>query len=308
MNFGSRGKDFASDVWHAGHIGIWYGSWLPEDLVQACDACRSGGWVRPQPLADELNRMMSANDSSSRIEPEGASASLRFEGLEVGTWVFTYFDRAVHLAQIAAEDPIVLPQFAYHGETFKAKLIQNRKTFRLGELPPSFLLLPSAGRGNVHKVPSCSTLLELLRSHDSAADVSRAFDSLQWDCWISALGPKGWEALCLGFLIQEYGFLPTGLSVGGTLAAFDIVGRLRSGESVYAQCKGTPTRHPIASNEEEAFASVDNARKFFFARSGVSRELPGVTHLDQAAVVEWLTHSDRGIEYLRLLRPTEREA
>jgi hypothetical protein len=306
MNFGRGGKDFASEVWGSGYVGIWHGPWAPEDLYAAADSCRTS-CVKPKALADALNSAMLAKGSSSKIGTEGAAAALTFDGLGTGTWVFTCFDHSVHLAQIANEKtPLILPQFGCNGETFKARPIENKKSFRLSELPPSFLLLPTAGRGSVHKVPSCSVLLRLLMQSDTAEDVADAFDALPWDQWVTALGPKGWETLCLGYLVQAYGFLPTGLSVGGTLAEFDIVGSLRSGELVYAQCKGDPARHAITQGEEEAFASIRDARKFFFARSGVSRSLDGVIHFDQAAIVEWLAQSEKGAEYLRLLRPKMR--
>lgn len=259
--------------------------------------------MTPKALACALNELISSRGGRSDITAEGARAALRFDELEVGAWVFTFFDRTIHLAQIAAANPVVLPQFNHNGEIFKAKPIKNPRAFRLAELPPSFLLLPAAGRGSVHEVPSCSVLLQLLIGYESACEVTTAFDSLPWDTWIAALGPKGWESLCLGYLIQEYGFLPTGLSVGGTLADFDIVGRLRSGESVYAQCKGDPKLHYITPDEEEAFLSLLGGKKFFFARCGVHRELTGVMHLDEARIIEWLTNSESGREYFRLLRP-----
>jgi hypothetical protein len=222
--------------------------------------------------------------------------------MESGTYVFTVFDRTIHMAQIAEGELRVLSQFKHNEEPFKARPIINQKSFRLSELPPSFLLLPSAGRGSVYKVPSCSILLTLLVDHETASQVTTAFDGLPWDRWFTALGPKGWESLSLGYLIQEYGFLPTGLSVGGTLKDFDIVGRRRSGELVYAQCKGDQKLHYITVEECEAFESLPDGNKFFFARSGVNRKIPGVTHIDEARMVEWLSHSEAGLEYFRLLR------
>jgi hypothetical protein len=307
MNFGRGGKDYASEVWNEGFVGIWQGQWTPEDLEKAANSCRpTKGYVTGEGLARALNELISSRGSPSNISPQGAGAALRFEEMLAGIWVFTCFDRAIHMAQIAEAELRVLPQFNHNGEIFKAKPIMAKKTFRLAELPPSFLLLPSAGRGSVYKVPSCSVLLKLLVDHESASEVTAAFDVLPWDMWIAALGPKGWESLCLGYLIQEHRFLPTGLSVGGTLADFDIVGRLRSGETVYAQCKGDPRLHYITLDEGEAFASLPDGKKFFFARSGVNRKLPGVTHLDEPLIVEWLTHSEAGLEYFRLLRPLTR--
>lgn len=304
MNFGPGGQDFASEVWNEGFVGIWHGKWAPDDLYEASDSCRrTNGYVTPKALARALNELIESRGGPSDISAEGARAALRFDELDANEWVFTFYDRTIHLAQIAGVDPVVLSHFNHNGEIFKAKPIKNKKAFRLDELPPSFLLLPSAGRGTVHAVPSCSILLTLLTEHESVSEVTAAFDALPWDTWITALGPKGWESLCFGYLIQEHMFLPTGLSVGGTLADFDIVGRLRSGEPVYAQCKGNPTMHYITPDEEEAFASLPDGRKFFFSRSGVDRELPKVTHMDEARLIGWLNDSETGREYLHLLRP-----
>jgi hypothetical protein len=300
MRFGKGGEEFASKVWDANYVGIWYGSWLPLDWMDAWEACKAAGTLKPESVEKELGRQ------GRYIRADGVNTARRFDDMPVDTWVFTYFDRAIHLAQLADQLELfeLLPQFANDGETFKARRIKNKKSFQIDLLPPSFLLLPSAGRGDVHKVPSCQILLDLLIRNPTITEVSAAFDALEWDDWISALGPKGWETLCLGYLIQEHGFLPTGLSLGGTLADFDVVGSLRSGERVYAQCKGGPHTYSISEKENAIFTSIPGARKFFFARCGVSKEIPGVEHVDQKKLVGWLAMTKAGTEYLRLLRPS----
>lgn len=92
----------------------------------------------------------------------------------------------------------------------------------------------------------------------------------------------------------------SGFENAGTLADFDIVGRKRSGELVYAQCKGDPEVHQIMPDETEAFESLPDGKKFFFARHGVNKELPGVMHIDESEMIRWLTEAEAGREYFRL--------
>lgn len=302
MNFGTDGRDFAQEIWESGFVGVWYGSWAPQDLYGTYEESRVDGRVNAALVAEALNRQMRQAGSDSTVVPEGVRAAMRFDEITVDTWVFTYFDRTLHFAQVADPDPQVLPQFEHHAETFKAKPIKNKKSFRIDQLPASFLLLPSAGRGNVHRVPSCEILVDLLVNCESTAAVTTAFDSLPWERWMEALGPKSWETLCLGYLIHQYGFLPTGLAVGGTLANFDIVGRFRTGESVYAQCKGNRSPYQITVEDIGAFENMEGTKRFFFAYGGVSRPIPGVVHMDRDALRGWFNNSALGKEYLELLR------
>jgi hypothetical protein len=302
MRFGNAGEDFASRVWDAGYVGIWYGSWLPEDWMAASEVCKAEGTSTPLAVKEKIESF------GRSISGDGVHVAKRFDDLPQGAWVFTVFNRSIHLAQLGDQRDLfeLLPQFANEGETFKARRVTNKKEFPLDQLPPSFLLLPQAGRSDVHQVQSCSTILQLLVEHQTAADVCVAFDALDWDTWLSALGPEGWETLCFGYLIQEYGLLPTGLSVGQTLADFDIVGSLRSGERVYAQCKGTPEVHVFSEREKAAFSPTPGIGKFFFARRGVAERMPSVEHLDQQDLVRWLNTTDTGMEYRHLLRPSFR--
>ena len=70
------------------------------------------------------------------------------------------------------------------------------------------------------------------------------------------MGPEAWESFCLGYLIREKNFVPTGLNLGRTLKSFDIVGRdWGNGKRVYAQCK----KDQIVKGIEEGF--YDAARE-----------------------------------------------
>jgi hypothetical protein len=99
----------------------------------------------------------------------------------------------------------------------------------------------------VHEVGATRALVKMLAESASEREVFEKFQRLSWDEWLDALGPRGWEALCLGYLILEADFVPTGLDVGGTLPLFDLIGKSRAGNRVYAQCKKNPSSSPHVS-------------------------------------------------------------
>lgn len=298
MTFGHGGEDFSRRAWEHGLVGIWYGSWTPDDLERAYGKSRP---IIPRSVKDRLNASM--RKSGCSIDDNGAHAVIRFDDLPKGAWVFTYFNRALHFAQIADEHLKAGPtSFNVGAETFKRKKIRNAKSFPLAELPEPFMLLAPAGRGNVHRVPSCEGLVEILRHARNAAEVREQFRGMPWDQWIAALGPKGWESLCLGYLILKHGYLPNGLVVGKTLADFDIVGSLSNGQTVFAQCKNSRGVHRVADSEIDAFRNFVNAKCFFFAYGDTDRTIDGVEKITGEAMIEWLERDPVGQKYKARLR------
>lgn len=59
--------------------------------------------------------------------------------------------------------------------------------------------------------------MRLLEAAGNEGCVSNRVNDLGWNEWLGFLGPQGWESLCLGYLIFEHEFVPTGLVTGGTL-------------------------------------------------------------------------------------------
>jgi hypothetical protein len=303
MTFGNGGEDFTKRAWSANRVGIWYGSWLPDDLYEAYGKERP---VVAREVAQRLNEIMAFRKSSCTISESGANTSRRFDDLLLGQWVFVYFDRKLHFAQIADETLHCDPDgFCVGEELFKYKLIHNQKSFALAELPEPFMLLAPAGRSNVHHISTCPGLVEMLRDSADSAEVRQEFADLAWDEWLAALGPKGWESLCTGFLILAHGYLPSGLAVGGTLADFDIVGSLGNGKAVFAQCKNDRGRRKIDEADVETFRGLEAAECYYFAYGGVEREIPGVMHIDGSGIVDWLENDAQGREYKRRLRTSQ---
>jgi hypothetical protein len=300
MTFGNGGEDFTERAWRLNRVGIWYGSWLPDDLYNAYGDERPVVAVQ---VAQNLNEIMAARGTACSISESGVSTSRRFDDLPVGEWVFVYFGRKLHFAQIADGTLHCAPDiFSVNEELFKYKTVHNQKSFALAELPEPFMLLAPAGRSNVHHVVSCEGLVKMLRDSADSGEVRRRFSEMGWDEWLAALGPKGWESLCTGFLIVAHGYLPSGLAIGGTLADFDIVGSLGSGEAVFAQCKNDRGQRKISEADFETFRGLEAAQCFYFAYGGVDREIPGVVHINGHQIVKWLEEDPLGRSYKQRLR------
>jgi hypothetical protein len=197
--------------------------------------------------------------------------------------------------------PSVVADFEHRGETFKAKPVRHRKEFNLADLPEAFRLLTSAGRNTFHQLPSTKVLAEILAKSASAQEALRRYQKLDWESWIEALGPKGWESLCLGYLILEHGFLPTGLGVGCTLPDFDLVGRATDGRAILAQCKKDLTVHALKARERLAFDSCKKAKRFLFAYGGGENVPKGVRVVNRDELREWFRKTPSGRHYRRLL-------
>lgn len=201
------------------------------------------------------------------------------------------------------ESPILtkeVKEFTRGGELFKVRRIGMTKSFRLDQLPESFRLLSCAGRGNIHEVGSTRLLVQMLADHDSSSSVAQAYRQLDWEGWLDALGPKGWETICLAYLIQEKQFMPTGVGVGGTLADFDVVGRDKSGKRVLAQCKKTPNKHIVEDKERAAYLESTNADVYLFAYKGAVAVPANVTVITKDDIDDWFL-SPSGRRYFRLL-------
>jgi hypothetical protein len=85
----------------------------------------------------------------------------------------------------------------------------------------------------------------VLEKSINEGDIWQNVDNMEWDDWLDFLGPDGWESLCLGYLICQHHFVPTGLDIGRTLKDFDVLGaNLDTGKKIFAQCKKDRTELP----------------------------------------------------------------
>jgi hypothetical protein len=216
-----EGDDVTKVAWHDDIIGVWYGGWNAEQFERTLE--HNG--------KDAAVALSKFNDDAGlgwQMRARYVEAARRFWRMSDTDWVFTYFDDAIHLARIKSlveREPH--PSLSRGLELFKVRQIGSKKTFALAKLPDCFRLLSSAGQGNVHEVAATQPPVKMLAESTSEDEVCEKFQHLSWDEWLAALGPHGWEALCLGYLILEANFVPTGLDVGYTLPLFDLIGKNR---------------------------------------------------------------------------------
>lgn len=295
MTYSPTGEDVSKAAWELGLVGIWYGAWNASDL----DAVAS---LSAKDAAEQLSQLPSQKKLGWRLNAGFVQTARRFASITRDDWVFTYFDQAVHLGRLvsgilAKADK----QFARQGELFKVRKVSHQKSFKLGELPESFRLLACSGRSNIHQVPSTELFVSILAASNTAQEVSMRFGRLDWKQWLDALGPKGWETLCLAYLILEVGYIPTGLGVGSTLPDFDIVGRDQHGKVILAQCKKSPNRYHLNERERTAYIKSPNTVMFLFAYGGADAVPTWVKILSANDVAAWFAESPNGKLYRRLL-------
>lgn len=295
VRFRCSSGDFSRRAWEKGVIGIWYGAWGPERFAPALKS--------PDP-AKYLSSLPQQKKLGWEITSGYFSAARRFYALTEQDWVFTYFDDAIHLARIASGVLLKADaELSMDGELFKVRRIKGKRSFSLSELPDCFRLLSSAGRGNIHEVHGTRKLVELLASSDSERKVCERFAGLKWEDWLEALGPFGWESLCLGYLILEENFVPTGLTIGRTLPTFDIIGRSRTSTQILAQCKKDIL--PVVLDTD--FLSTckqchSDAKLFLFLYAGATNAPEEATVITGDDLKHWFESTENGRSYQRLLR------
>ena len=161
-----------------------------------------------------------------------------------------YFDGKLGLAKISSD----MRSSAGHplnrgGELFKFRNISRKKTFSLNSLPDAFRLLPAAGRGNVFQPRGSGELAKLLGGAANEAGVTRRLESKSLDEFLELLGQTSWESVCEAYLSMEHHFVRTGLSSGGTLQDFDVVGRRFTDGSEYLRnVRKTPRRSRLTTD------------------------------------------------------------
>jgi hypothetical protein len=294
MKYG--GEELTRKAWERNEVGIWYGSWTTEELETALES------ESPLPYLSKANRR---HGLDWKVPSNFLKVAERFRSIGAKDWVFVYFDGKLGLAKISSD----VRSSAGHplnrgGESFKFRNISRKKTFSLNSLPDAFRLLPAAGRGNVFQPRGSGELVKLLGDAANDAGVTRQLESKSLDEFLKLLGPSSWESVCEAYLIMEHHFVPTGLSSGGTLQDFDVVGRRSTdGARILAQCKKNPEPVLIDDGFIDAIGKPGASRiAFYFAFGGCSGKVPShVRVVDQKTILHW-SKTRAGTRYFEWLR------
>lgn len=284
MNYAGQ-QEFSSQAWAANEVGIWYGGWTTDEYRQALGSADALAF---------LSKVPQQARHTWRLVKNHLDTVHRFNLMQDGDWVVVAFDGALHLGRLCGP----MCELADHAlnrtdpesgglEYFHYRPIASKKTFRLSDLPDSFRLIQTSGRQmTVNQFQGTRSMVAMLAECESADEVWERIHGMSLRGWIDVLGPTGWESFCLGYLIVREGFVPTGLRAGGTLRAFDILGRrLDDGTRIIAQCKKNPDPEEVDSEFIAACQGYDaTTRAFYFAYGSSLGPVP-----ETIRVVDWPT-------------------
>ena len=312
-----RGEnDYSSRAWKSFKVGVWYGAWSASDFIQAIRENPNN----PQNILNHVpdqEALIAKIGKRGEVGPSeihtlkrfyGSAAGEQIEGIEENDWVVTCFDEKIHLARVTGKpesDPHSKELNPLHPEAETRELFKFRKLadpleFRLAALPDLYMLIPQAGQSNVYRLRSYHQALQILLDCKTEKGVRDRFEAMSDKERLRFLGPGSWESFCLGYLILEEQFLPTGLAVGRTLEGFDIVGRnSKTGRQILAQCKKDESSKDIVvrfCKKLQAYGS--NVIPYYFAYGGCNNAPSHIKVISRDEVLLW-TQSEPGKSYLK---------
>lgn len=300
-------NDYSKTAWKLRQAGIWYGAWSASDFCQAMKE-------NPNNPHDYLNRVPDQKSLIEKLGKKGAvgpseihtikrfygsSARDGLDGISENEWVVACFDEKIHLARVVGKPESDLnneelnrphPE-AGTRELWKFRKLADPMEFRLAALPDLYMLIPQAGQSNVYRLRAYRQALQILLECKTEEGVRDRFEAMSNEERLQLLGPGSWESFCLGYLILEEQFLPTGLAVGRTLEGFDIVGRSsKTGRQILAQCKKDDDSKDIAESflrKIEKYGT--NVTPYYFAYHGCNNapSNPKVIMITRENVLLW---------------------
>lgn len=275
--------EVTKEAWEKGVVGIWYGAATAEEITRALNLNSREGQDFLMSLPNQLKLNWTGID---------LNIPRRFSQIAEDDWIFTYYGDSLHFAHVSsAMRSDSDHEWNFDGETFKYRSIVQKKSFPLRDLPDGFRLLTMSGRSNVHRVPGTEKLVRILADSTDTENAKRKIREMSLTKWLDVLGPSSWESLCLAYLIREIGFVPAGLDVGRTLPMFDVVGRDKVGNKVFAQCKKDPSPRDVETAFGEASKNASTEIRYYhFAYAGCGEIEPpsGITLVTGAQMNMWL--------------------
>lgn len=300
---GRAEKDFTEELWEQGLIGILFGSWTINGVLDEAgtvdDDKLTQGWLWEH-RADHIEV----------FKPEWLHTVRRFlkEMSEGDKVVVSYEeDGSLHIGTLGdgfREDPN--PPRNY-GEAFKCRLVTDQKRFALEDLPSGYRLVSGTGRGTVQLIKAYEPLVRLLDRHeDGDTDgVRRTFTEMSTKDLLKVLSPQQWEVLCAEYLRAIEGVRPLLLAVGNTLKDVDIYGVDRHGNKVLAQCKNDSAKKSARTVREwaEKVPNRTGDRLYYFVRGGIDGEIDQTlcTTFSGDELEVWLGEDEESQRWLRTI-------
>lgn len=282
-------------AWSRNEVGIWYGAWSAMELDAVAKMPNSE-------VATRLSNVPAQRSLGWEVPVSYVYTARRFTDIGFNDWVVVFFESSLHMARMCSD----VKSDAHHtlnrgGELFKFRNIVHQKSFRLNRLPDSYRLIPSAGRGNIHQYNGTNWyLVHMLAESKGEKEVSSKLSAMTIQERLDLLGPEGWESFCLGYLIIEEDFLPSGLCVGRTLNTLDIVGHDWNGTQILAQCKKSSGPMDIPPDFLEACSDVrGRAKLYYFAYGGCLNTPDWIRVFSLEDVKKW-GQTEKGSKYLAM--------
>lgn len=328
MKYSPTERDFSFEAWKRGEVGIWYGAWSVEDFRKARETSKEQesleGYLNRVPAQEELG-------DKAKIDRRGMQTISRFFGhsegdakhdaLRENDWVVVICTdesrtKTINLGRVKGDpkdsqnhELNTGPKGSRFKERWKYREIVDQKSFAISSLPDFYRLIPQYGRqGNVFQFrKNYLDAINILIKCRDVSDVQEEYEAMDDYRRLDLMGPIIWEALCLGYLIRMKNFVPTGVSVGGTLESFDMVGSdWQSGAKIYAQCKKDEDSKDIEENFYVAAQDVKRVRSdatvLYFPYGGCAKTPPpGVVDeiVDRETIKDWFRTAD-GARYLKM--------
>lgn len=178
------GRDLARDIWESGHIGIWFGGWLPNEYELFRD-------LSAREQLQVLSRINNERGLNWPITPSNLGVIRRFYSLGDKDWICTCFGGHIHLGRVTGPVERGNQGFDRGGEIFKWRAIQNAKSFRLSDLPAPYRLVPAGALGTLFRLHAYKPMMQVLEESNNEKDVYARVEQLGWDKWLDFLGTKG---------------------------------------------------------------------------------------------------------------------
>jgi hypothetical protein len=294
-------------------VGIWYGAWSADDFKKAeklRDAGKLAAYLNTE--VPEHEKLVIRIGEKARIGKREIDTIRRFIKIPEEDWVVVCIGaKRIALARVKgpldsdASSDLNRPHPGTNEkmkEIWKFRRLTNeRLDFEMARLPDFYRLIPQAGRGNIFTLSTYQGALKILADCKTHEGVRAKFEAMTPDERLDLLGPKEWESFCLGYLIIEEHFLPTGLVIGGTLKALDIVGRDRcAGLQILAQCKKNKEEIEVEEEFRKATEGLEpNAKVFYFAYGGCKdkAKYPHIRVIGKKEISKWAEAGD-GKKYI----------